>query len=325
MSNVLACLEDPRQLWTREVCLAAVSKNLRGDLRLLDREREECEKPECRTLKTDHGLKVEVRSHEPCDSEAGRQLDGTLFVRRLIHALADGTGEGRGLHTGAFRWVGAQVAIEGRMSGVTNVGTHRQPVFQACQECDDRGYMEGRLCGRVVRARDERLVGCEVTAAYRILFDPSEGFQDTGVQGTLEGVLVCACGTDQCLDLSSFPVATHANPWTVGGYTVEVRDYTGAPTPTTEVTTWGGYTGLNISFETRIELASAAGAGVDLTLVHFATPATVTGYDTTGALVDSAVMTVAGTPETLSLSGAITTIVVTAPQNETLLLEICAR
>jgi hypothetical protein len=31
--------------------------------------RQECEEPRCLTLKTDHLLKLEVHSHEPCDSE----------------------------------------------------------------------------------------------------------------------------------------------------------------------------------------------------------------------------------------------------------------
>jgi hypothetical protein len=34
------CLEDARELWERRVCLEPVSKNLRGELKLLDRERQ---------------------------------------------------------------------------------------------------------------------------------------------------------------------------------------------------------------------------------------------------------------------------------------------
>ncbi len=323
MSEVLTtCLEDPRQLWTQRVCLDPVSKNLRGELRLLDRERQECG-DRCLTLKTDHMLKLEVMSHERCDSETGRRLDGTLFVRRLVTALSGGTGEGRGLHTGAFRWVGDGVLVEGTLSGMTNVGTHREPVFRDCQECHDPGYMEGRLCGRVLRSKDERLVGCRVTAAYRLRFDPSEGFQDTGVEGTLEGLVVCACGGGECLNLASFPPASHPNPWTVGGHTFTVSDHTGTPTPDANVVTWGGTTGLNAGFGTRIDLGTPATTGVDLTLVHFASPATVTAYDASGTAVDTETMTVGGTPETLHLTGAITTLVVTPPNDETLILEVC--
>lgn len=325
-TTLQTCLDDPRTIWKERVCLEPVSKDLRGELKLLDREREECGGPRCLTLKTDHLLKVDLRSHEPCDSRLGQLLDGTLLVRRLITALADGTGEGRGMHAGDFRWFGDGFRIEGRLAGMTNVGTHREPVFRDCQTCHDPGYMEGRLCGRVVRAKDENLVGCQVTAAYRLRFDPSQGFKDTGVQGTLEGLVVCRCGGRDggCLELSSFPEGSHANPWAVGGYTFDVRDYSGAPTPTVDVLSMGAETGLNVSYETKIELATPTTTGLDITVVHYASPATVTAYDGSGSVVDSATMSVAGTPETLHLTGAIATLLVAAPNNETLILEICA-
>ena len=317
------CLDDARELWERRVCLEPVSKNLRGELRLLDRERQECEEPRCLTLKTDHLLKLEVESHEPCDSEVGRLLDGTLVVRRLVHDLSNGTGEGRGLHTGEFRWAGTGgVRVAGHLSGMTNVGTHRQPPFDPCQECHAPGYMEGRLCGRIERAEDRRLVGCQVTAAYRLRFDPSEGFQDTVVQGTLEGLVVCSCG--RCLDFTGFPVGSHANPWSVGGHSFHVIDGSGSPASSADVVTLGGFTGLHAGFQTKITLAAPASA-VDITLVHFSTPATVTAFDASATAVDSATMTVANTPETLHLTGSgITTLLVDAPQDETLILELCA-
>lgn len=319
------CLEDPRTLWEERVCLEPVSKDLRGELKLLDRERQECDEPRCLTLKTDHLLRVDLRSHEPCDSKLGQLLDGTLLVRRLITALADGTGQGRGLHAGDFRWFGDGFRIEGRLAGMTNVGTHREPAFRDCQQCHDPGYMEGRLCGRVVRAKEEHLVGCQVTAAYRLRFDPSEGFEDSGVEGTLEGLVVCRCGGGACVELSTFPQGSHANPWTVPGYTFDVRDHTGTPTPTVDVQSMGGAeVGVNVSYETKIELATPTTSGLDITLVHYASPAVVTAFDSSGAVVDSATMVISGTPETLHLSGAIATLVVAAPNNETLILEICA-
>ena len=321
--RTFGCLDDPRALWNRRVCLSPVSKNLRGELRLLERERQDCEELRCRTLKTDHLLRVDVTAHEPCDSEVGGLLDGELFVRRLISALSDGTGEGRGLHTGEFRWVGAGALVEGSLSGMTNVGTHREPVFDPCQPCHAPGYMEGRLCGRIVRAKDDRLVGCAVTAAYRIRFDPSEGFQSTGVEGTLEGLVVCPCDKDDCLDLTGFPEGSHANPWVIGGHTFHVRDHTGTTMPSADVVTWGGSNGLNAGWDTKVTLGAPAG-NVDITLVHFASAATVTAYDAGANAVDSATMTVAGAPETLHLAGAgITTLVVKAPQDETLILEVC--
>ena len=85
----------------------------------------------------------------------------------------------------------------------------------------------------------------------------------------------------------------------------------------------GVATGLNANYETRITLPGPA-SSVNITLIHFSSPATVKAYDAGGAFVDSATMTVAGTPQTLTLSGpGITSLVVFAPQNETLILEIC--
>ena len=91
----------------------------------------------------------------------------------------------------------------------------------------------------IVRAKDRRLVGCQVTAAYRLLFDPSEGFQDTGIQGTLEGLVVRSCGAGKCLDFTGFPLGSHANPWSVGGHLFHVVDFNGNPTPTADVITLG--------------------------------------------------------------------------------------
>lgn len=318
------CLDDPRELWNNLVCLRPVSKNARGELRLLDRELQTCDDQDCRTLKTDHLLQVDVEAHDPCDSRASGPLDGVFFVRQLITAFADGSGEHRGLHTGEFRWAGGGARVRGTLSGTTNAGTHRQPVFDPCQQCDAPGYMEGRLCGRIVKADDERLRGCRVAASYRFRFDPSEGAISTGITGTIEGLIVCPCGKAECLDLTGFPVMAHPNPWTVGSYTFLVHDFGGTLTATADVVTWGAFTGLNANYETQVALGSAVDA-VDITLVHFAAPATVTALDAAGAVVDTETMTAAGgVPETLHLSGGgIEALTVTAPQNETLILEIC--
>jgi hypothetical protein len=73
----------------------------------------------------------------------------------------------------------------------------------------------------------------------------------------------------------------------------------------------------------KITLAAPAGA-VDITLVHFSTPATITAFDASATAVDSATMTVANTPEALHMTGSgITTLLIDAPQDQTLILELC--
>jgi len=191
-SDRCGCLDDPGELWDNPFCLYPVSKNAQGELRLLDRELQTCDEQDCRTLKTDHGLRVEITAHPPCDSNVSGLLDGDFRVRRLITAF-DGDGQKRGLHTGVFDWRGGGARVRGTLSGTTNVGTHRQPVFDPCQQCHEPGYMEGRLCGRIVKATDERLMGCRVAASYRLRFDPSEGANDTAIAGTIEGLIVCLC------------------------------------------------------------------------------------------------------------------------------------
>lgn len=318
------CLDDPRELWNNQICLHPVSKNVRGDLRLLDSELQTCEKENCKTLNTDHVLKVEVVANEPCDSKASELFDGVFFVRQLITAFIDGNSENRALHTGAFDWIGRGARVRGTLSGTTNVGTHREPVFDPCQKCHAPGYMEGRLCGDIIKTEEERLRGCRIAASYRLRFDASQGAIDTAITGTIEGVIVCPCQKTECLDLTTFRVMAYPNPWTTGGYTFLVHAPRGTPTATADVVTSGAFTGLNAGFETRITLASPATA-VDITLVHFAAPATAIALDGRGNIVHTETMTATQrTAETLHLpGGTIEALIVQAPSNETLILQIC--
>ncbi len=70
---------------------------------------------------------------------------------------------------------------------------HRPPALPACQKCEDRGVMEGRLCGKIVSTANPALNGCQLMADYRIKFDPSTTGGQGGIRGTLEGVIICSC------------------------------------------------------------------------------------------------------------------------------------
>jgi hypothetical protein len=184
------CFDDPKAIFEKDFCVSPVSKDTKGDLKLGSSKEKKCSDPECRTLRTVHDLKVKITPTQ-CDSPPARHLNGSLTAK-LITAF-DTDGNHRGFHSGDFTWTGvAGLTVKGRMSGVTNVGTHRDPI-KACQKCGDRGIMEGKLCGEVVQAGDTKLKGCQVIAAYRIKFDPSVGAISTAVVGTIEGVLVCFC------------------------------------------------------------------------------------------------------------------------------------
>src|SRR4051812_1388190 len=188
------CAGGPEDLLASTICLDELSKDVAGQLDVLRTERTECRELECTTLLVEHSLVLELRSHV-CDSRIGALLDGILAARDLVTAFVGGSGERRGLHTGTFRWQAASTLIMGRLSGMTNEGTHREPAFAPCQQCDERGVMEGRLCGRILRSEDASLVDSQVFGAYRVRFEPGEDGGSGGVTGTVEGLVLRPCSS----------------------------------------------------------------------------------------------------------------------------------
>jgi hypothetical protein len=187
------CFEDAAEIRDSLVCLSPLSKDLEGEIRPIDEsEREECRERGCVTIKTVHELRLRAVTNEQCDS-LGRVLDGELRVRELTHAFEGTPAKGRGIHAGSFRWTGTQAVATGSLSGITNANTHRQPVFEDREPCEAPGLMEGRLCGRIRRAEEGRLTGCELLGTYRLRFDPTGEGPRGGTRGTLEAVVICRC------------------------------------------------------------------------------------------------------------------------------------
>jgi hypothetical protein len=126
-----------------------------------------------------------------------------------------------------------------------------------------------------------------------------------------------------CADLTALPVGPVSNPLGIGPVSVTVFDYTGAQPPQAQVVSWGGRTGLNVGF--RAELALRGCPVVQLTLAHFAQPATAEAWNADGTYAGSASMgTAQNQPQTLTISGtAITRVVIRAPSNETILMQVC--
>jgi hypothetical protein len=266
-------------------------------------------------------LRLELSSHD-CDSDVGRLFDGRLVSKDLTTVFVDGSGERRGTHLGTFVWRSSAGDLTGDLRGMTNEGTHREPAFDGCQRCAERGVMEGRLCGTLVRPADPRLEGAQVVGAYRIRFDPTERGGEGAVSGTVEGLVVRSCTSDvDCVEFAA--VGRDTNPRTVGALTVQTRDLSG-PTADTAVVTWASQTGLHLWHSSTLSFAQPV-SRVDVTLVHFAQPATATAFDASGAAVATATMTAAQQiPETLALTGAgITSVVVESPQDEVLMPKIC--
>lgn len=192
MPTQFQCFDDSAAILGKAFCVSALSKDLKGELGLISSNEQECHEPACKTLRTVHGLKATV-VNTACDSATAEPLKGILTVK--LSTAFDTDGMQRGFHAGDFTWTGALgLKVTGRVSGVTNEGSHRPPI-QDCQKCDDRGIMEGKLCGQVGEAGDSKLNGCQVIAAYRIRFDPSVKGGSGAVLGTLEGVIVCFCSS----------------------------------------------------------------------------------------------------------------------------------
>ena len=316
------CDGRPEELARAVLCLDELSKDVKGELTIIDVDGHVCRELDCKTLVVEHLLRAEVFSHR-CDSELGKLFDGQMIIRDLTTVFAGGSGLRRGMHTARFQWRTAIGVVQGRMSGMTNEGTHREPAFKGCQECGEIGVMEGQLCGRVTRAKDPALRGVQVTAAYRFAFEPNEKGGEGGLAGTIEGMVVRNCEpTKQCIGFDV--VGDDPNqPRVVGPLSIETRDLNG-PTAGTSVVTWGAVTGLRMWHSSTITFAQAV-SSVEITVARFATPVTVTAYESTGSIVASATTSAAqGIPETLVLNAAgIASIVVESPSDEVLMTQIC--
>jgi hypothetical protein len=315
-----------RPLLDRVVCLSSLSKDLEGELRLLESEQEKCRALDCVTLETVHQLELRASRHD-CDSRTGGLLDGTIHSGDLVHKFEDGDGNRRGIHEGTFRWKGAGILATGTLRGVTNVGTHRKPAFDDCQRCDDRGVMEGLLVGIIRKARDRRLVGCELQAAYRLRFDPSSSGGSGAVSGTLEGDIVCPCPDTPprtCIELSGLAPGAGPNPLVDQGVAFTVHDPAGSPLPNTQIRIQGAFTGLDVGWTMEVVLPAPC-ALVEATLVTFAQAATLEAFNSDGTLAGSATMTgTQSVAEVLQVTGAsIVRAVITAKADETLLLRFC--
>jgi len=194
---MMRCLDSCAYILDNTFCLYDISKDIReGSLRPALLDRELCPDRRCETFKTIHQLELELHPG-PCDSEQSLPHNGRLYSCDLTHALKprNGTPEGRGFHGGTFTWADQGFLATGTLSGITNVGTHRGPIFDpACQLCDEIRFMEGRFCGIIRRSADRGLVGCQVFGAYRLQFAQELTAPRNGVRGgVLEGLTVCEC------------------------------------------------------------------------------------------------------------------------------------
>jgi len=317
------CDVDATDLAKAAPCVDALSKDVEGELELLeDLAPHTCRGLRCRTLTAHQEIEVKVSAHD-CDSELGRLLDGPLTISPLTTVYEDGDPRRRGIHAGEFRWGRRGLVITGSVHGVTNAGTLRQPLDPACERCEAPGVMQGRLCGVVRRSLvAPQLVGASVQAVYRFHAEPMDAVGSVGLRGTIEGAILRECGRhEDCIELAT--LAGGGNPRVEHGHTIEVSDLSGLR-PTTDIVTWGTVTGLHVWHHTTIDLAAPADQVV-LTVALFATPGTVTAFDAAGSVV--ALVPIVGPqnmPIDVVVSGTdIVRIEIDCPQDEHLLLKLC--
>jgi hypothetical protein len=127
-----------------------------------------------------------------------------------------------------------------------------------------------------------------------------------------------------CIDFTNQPAGNKPNPFSVQWATFLVLTSTGMHAANARIVSWGGTRGLDCGFTLEIKLNHPCPA-IEITLVHFARPATVTAFNSDGTVAGSTTMTVPQrTPQTLAFRGTgIIRIVVKSPQNEVLLLKLC--
>jgi hypothetical protein len=144
----------------------------------------------------------------------------------------------------------------------------------------------------------------------------------------LEAALGLRAGTapqaKYCIDFNSYPPQVTPNPWLVGGGSFLALDHAGNPWPSPGIKAMGGFTGLDSGFRMEIMLNSPC-TTIEATLVHFSTASKIEAYNRDGSLAGTAAMSgPERVAETLRIAGAaIETVVILAPQDETLLLRFC--
>lgn len=144
---------------------------------------------------------------------------------------------------------------------------------------------------------------------------------DRPIFGGFGGV---APSTGNCVDFRTESIGAVPNPLAVGGFSFQAFDHAGALWPGFGVKQFGAHTGLDVGFRMEINLRSPC-PSVSATLVHFSSPAAMESFNSDGSSAGTAVMSgPQNAAETLTISGsAITRVVITARQDETLLLQFC--
>lgn len=134
-------------------------------------------------------------------------------------------------------------------------------------------------------------------------------------------------GPRSCLVVADRIKDRDVNPSLVAKtFRATVFNFNGMPYPTLRISGIGQVRGLDVGFRTELALLQPA-TEVTLTLATFARPALLTAYEADGSLAMKATMSgPRRAPEIVVLTGkALARVVIEAPSDETLLIEVCVR
>jgi hypothetical protein len=133
------------------------------------RQKKSYQKPnECQTYKTWNRIEVEFRGVEKEEEEKPFLPNGTLIVEDF-HQVMNHNEKGRGEHGGRFEYrTRSGILMEGKMIGVSQAGTHREPSAWDLESADEFGHLEGRLVGTILNGSQK---GVLVEARYVIETD----------------------------------------------------------------------------------------------------------------------------------------------------------
>jgi len=184
-------------LLTETYCLDEVSKNVDGEVLVLDADQKTCPNPVCEPLTLVQYLRLTLHSAD-CDSSLGAVLDGLIRVRNLTTVFTGPDEHLRGVHAASFYWrPSGGGRIRGELEGITNAGTARPPAFPRCDECEacrQDGLLTGHLFGTGTSVPGIPVPDFNLEAVYRLAWDPLATVPSTApVNGTLEGVIIMPC------------------------------------------------------------------------------------------------------------------------------------
>jgi hypothetical protein len=168
-------------------------------------------------------------------------------------------------------------------------------------------------------------VGCQLVGTYRLKLDGSFSDPVAAVHGTIEGLVVCDCEDQLCVDFRGLPIASGPNPRVEQGVTFTLLDTSGTPMPQTSVTETLGFIGLDCSPTTELQLpAQATSITVELAFVPQTNP-TVSAFLGTAPVPVTITQTVPGllTTRIFTIGGTADRIVIGAFNTRAKLLRLC--